>query len=190
MGFWEWLTGWLEWLGLKGKKGKLIFLGLDNAGKTTLMMCLKTGYFQQFDQTKTYHIEELSIEGVHFSAYDLGGHVTARECWKEYYINANGIVFFVDASDPSRFGEAKKELSSLLSDEILKNVPFLILGNKIDRDTAVSRDSLISALELYNMTPLDVAKVPQGMRPIQLFMCSVKNKSGYASGFKWLSNFI
>lgn len=190
MWFWDWLNGWLEWLGLKGKKGKLLFLGLDNAGKTTLLMCLKTGNFLQFDQTKTYHVEELSIEGIQFSAYDLGGHDTARQCWKDYFIDANAIVFFVDASNPSRFNEAKKELHSLLSDEHLNNVPFLIFGNKIDIETAVSRESLALALDLYNLTPLEISKVVPGQRPIQLFMCSVKNKTGYAQGFKWLSKFI
>lgn len=190
MGFWSWLTEWLEWLGLKGKKGKLLFLGLDNAGKTSLLMCLKTGCFQQFDQTKTYHVEELSIEGMHFSAYDLGGHETARQCWRDYFLNVNGIVFFIDASEPSRFEEAKKELNGLLSDEKLQNVPFLILGNKIDRTTSVSRESLVYELGLFNLTPIDTVNLPRDQRPIQLFMCSVKNKTGYAQGFKWLSKFI
>lgn len=190
MGFWEWLTGWLEWLGLKGKKGKLLLLGLDNAGKTTLLMCLKTNNFQQFDQTKSYHVEELTIEGIHFSAYDLGGHDLARQSWHDYYLNVNAIVYMVDAAEASRFPEAKKELDNLLSDESLKTVPFLILGNKIDRETAVSQEVLCSALGLYNMTPADATSVPPGQRPFRLFMCSVKNKSGYAQGFRWLSKFI
>ncbi|OHT13948.1 GTP-binding protein SAR2 [Tritrichomonas foetus] len=190
MGFWEWLTGWLEWLGLKNKSGKLLLLGLDNAGKTTLLMCLKTGNFLQYDQTKSYHVEDLTIEGIHFSAYDLGGHEMARQSWHDYYIDANAIVFMVDAADPNRFAEAKQELDNLLSDESLKSIPFLILGNKIDSENAVSQDVLCSSLGLYNMTPADVTTVPPGQRPFRLFMCSVKKKSGYAQGFRWLSKFI
>jgi hypothetical protein len=53
----------LEWLGLRNKQGKLMLLGLDDAGKTTLLQCLKTGNFVQFETTKSYHIEDLTIEG-------------------------------------------------------------------------------------------------------------------------------
>ena len=190
MGFWDWLTGWLEWLGLKNKQGKLLLLGLDNAGKTTLLMCLKTGNFQQFEQTKSYHVENLTIEGINFAAYDLGGHIIARESWGDYFINANAVVFIVDAADTARFPIVKKQLDDLLQDENLKNVPFLILVNKVDLENAVSQEVLASELGLYNMTPADATAVPPGQRPFRLFMCSVYKKAGYAKAFKWLAKFI
>ena len=190
MGFWEWLTSFLEWLGLKNKTGKLLLLGLDNSGKTTLLQRLKTGNFIQFDQTKTYHIEELTIEGIRFSAYDLGGHEMARQSWHEFCLDASAIVYMVDACDRERFPLAKRELDGLLQDEILRGVPFLILGNKVDLDGAVSQDVLCNQLGIFNMTPEDQQAVPAGTRAIRVYMCSVKKKSGYAQGFRWLSKFI
>lgn len=187
---WNWLSGVLSWLGLSNKNAKMLLLGLDNAGKTTLLQCLKTGQFQQFEQTKTYQIVDLTIEGIHFSAFDLGGHDVARQSWQDYYLNANAIVFMVDAAAPDRFAEAKVELDKLLSDESLKNVPFLILGNKIDIPTAASPDMLANALGIYSQTDLNAQTVPPGTRAQRIFMCSIKNKAGYAEGFRWLSKFL
>lgn len=187
---WNWLSGVLQWLGLHNKNGKLLLLGLDNAGKTTLLQCLKTGNFIQFEQTKTYQIVDLTIEGIHFSAFDLGGHDIARQSWSDYFLNASAIVFMVDAADPNRFAEAKVELDNLLTDETLRNVPFVILGNKIDIPTAVPDFNLSQALGIYNQTPEDATSVPEGQRAIRIFMCSVKEKSGYAEAFRWLAKFI
>jgi GTP-binding protein SAR1 len=190
MGFWDWLYGWLEWLGLRNKQGKLMLLGLDDSGKTTLLQCLKTGNFVQFEQTKSYHIEDLTIEGIHFQAWDLGGHELARQAWADYFLNANAVVFMVDAANAVRFDEASQELSRLLSDENLRNVPFLILGNKTDKLGCVSPDELAHRLRITAQTPENAASVPPGQRPIRLFMCSIKQKSGYAQGFRWIAKFI
>lgn len=190
MGFWDWLWNLFEWLGLKNKSGKLLFLGLANAGKTTLLQMLKTGKFMQYEQTKTYTIEDLTIEKIRFSAYDLGGHDIARESWSQYYLDTSAVVFIVDAAAPELFADAKKELDGILADETLAKVPILILGNKIDKEGAVSETELANALGLFNMTPEDATTVPPGVRPMRLFMCSIRNKSGFSKGFKWLSKFI
>ncbi|KAH0791419.1 GTP-binding protein SAR1b-like isoform X2 [Histomonas meleagridis] len=190
MGLWDWLMSFFEWLGLKNKSGKLLFLGLDDAGKTTLMQMLKTGKFMQYDQTKTYTVENLTIEKISFSAYDLGGHEIARESWEQYYMDVSAIVFIVDAANPARFAEAKAEFDKLLSNETIRNTPILVLGNKIDKDGAVSDIELANALGIYNQTPENVTSVPPGVRPIRLFMCSIKRKSGFAPGFKWVAKFI
>lgn len=190
MGFWDWLNGWLEWLGLRNKSGRLLMLGLDNAGKTTLLECLKTGTFRQFDQTKSYHVQELTIEGIHFKAFDLGGHEVARQSWTDYFVDVSAIVFMVDAACPERFQEAKIQLDNLLNDESIKNTPFLILGNKIDIDGAVREEELGAALGIFNMTPESQSTRTPGVRPLRIFMCSVKKKSGYAQGFRWLAKFI
>lgn len=98
----------------------------------------------------------------------------------------------VDAADRCRFAESKMELDALLSDDALAGVPFLVLGNKIDIPYAVPEQELCYYLGLTGLTTGkgNVNLAGTGVRPVEVFMCSVVRRMGYGDGFRWMSQYI
>ncbi|KAK9747625.1 hypothetical protein RND81_02G004000 [Saponaria officinalis] len=192
MMFWDWFYGILATIGLFQKEAKILFLGLDNSGKTTLLHMLKDQRLVQYQPTQHPTSEELSIGMINFKAFDLGGHIIARRIWKDYYAKVDAVVYLVDANDRDRFSETKTELDALLCDETLATVPFLILGNKIDIPLAASEHELRYYLGLANFTTGKgkVNLAESNIRPLEIFMCSVVGQMGYGDGFKWMSQYI
>lgn len=95
----------------------------------------------------------------------------------------------MDAKDHERLPEAKAEIDALLSMEELAKVPFVVLGNKIDHPEAVSEDELRQRLGLWQTT--GKGRVPlEGIRPIEVFMCSVVMRQGYGEAIRWLSQYV
>ncbi|CAI8053123.1 GTP-binding protein SAR1b, partial [Geodia barretti] len=178
---WDWFSGVLNYLGLWKKSGKLVFLGLDNAGKTTLLHMLKDNRMGQHVPTQYATKEEMAIGGITFTTFDLGGHETARRVWKDYFPAVDAIVFIIDTCDKDRFEESKMELEGLMSDEQVANAPILVLGNKIDVPGACSEEDLRAIFSLIGRTT-GKGNIPMKdlqSRPVEVFMCSVLKRQGY-----------
>ena len=184
--------GAFEWLGFFQKNANIVFLGLDNAGKTTLLYMLQSDRFTQTDSTMHPHQAEVTIGNIRFNSYDLGGHQQARKTWAEYCGTLDGIIFMVDAAEHDRLEESKTELQKLLEMPELSNVPFVVFGNKIDKKESLKEEELRGVLGLpYHQTwGKEASQKNPSARPIEVFMCSVVKRVGYQDGFQWLSQFI
>ena len=187
----KWFKDLLGFFGLWKKDAKIVFLGLDNAGKTTLLRRLKDDRIIQHDPTTMAHAEEYTYGSIKFKAFDLGGHPAARKAWRNYFPTVDAILYMIDAADKERFEESKTELNDILTAPELAKIPIVLLGNKIDKKEAVSDEDLRLALGLSTKTQYGIQKAPEVEgRTIELFMCSVVKKTGYADAFEWLTKYL
>ena len=171
----------LGYLGLYNKKANIVFLGLDNAGKSALLHVLKTDRVTQTRPTIHPHSEELKMGNLVLNTFDLGGHETARKIWKDYFPAVHAILFLIDSVDVKRFEEARKELENILETPELINIPIAILGNKIDMAGAVSEEELKAAIHYDELLARET-------RPMELFMVSVTKKIGFTRALEWVSS--
>lgn len=128
----EQLTEWPEY--------SILILGLDNAGKTTLLEELKALYIANYKKvpatrilpTVGQNVSTLTVDGVRLKVWDVGGQDALRELWEEYYELSHGIVFVIDSCDRDRLVECRGILEQVVSDDKLVGVPVLMLANKQD----------------------------------------------------------
>jgi GTP-binding protein SAR1 len=211
---WDSLMRWLDvlWtsLGLAGKQGQVVLLGLDNAGKTTLLHRLRTGRVQQHafpptDRPSGSASQRFSYLGVSLAAWDLGGHEVVRHLWADYVggssQNANNsaapltILFVVDAADVARVEEAGYELDHLVHDCLLHErdadhddsdlpPPVAIFCNKCDVEGALAMEEILLKMDFPSLQaayPADRLAVFEG---------SVWQGSGYPEAFRWMAAFF
>jgi GTP-binding protein SAR1 len=164
----------------------LVVLGLDNAGKTTLLHRLRTGDVRNFPPTDRphHHTEKFECQGLKFQAWDLGGHEAVRHLWEDYVCESSAVLFVVDASDSVRLEEAGFELDALIGEKIVQDVPVAILLNKCDLEEA------LPSSEICQRIHFDELQRMQGPDKIALFRISVLRGEGYPAAFRWVSNFL
>ena len=157
------------------KQANLLVLGLDNAGKTTLLNLLRNNKLTLTVPTTQPHENIVSVGGVEFSAFDMGGHKSARRLWHDYCISADCIIFIVDAADREHLAEASRELNNLLTWSHTANTPILILGNKVDTGYACSEE------ELRHMLGLELH-----VSSLHLLMCSLVKRWNVKEAMRWI----
>eukprot|EP01105_Mastigella_eilhardi_P004102 TRINITY_DN1541_c0_g1_i1.p1 TRINITY_DN1541_c0_g1~~TRINITY_DN1541_c0_g1_i1.p1 ORF type:complete len:184 (-),score=54.69 TRINITY_DN1541_c0_g1_i1:46-597(-) len=178
----DWLWNVLYALGFWNKRGSLLLLGLDNAGKTTLLSKLKTGTVNAFAPTQRPQMESLHIGPCVFNTFDLGGHDMVRDMWREYYASTDAIVFVVDAADQRRLPEARNEFFMLMQETASKHTPVAVLGNKCDLwDKAMSAEDFIREMGLASYLK------DGDPRSTKVFMTSLVQGTGYLEALQWLA---
>jgi small GTP-binding protein len=156
---------------------KIIILGMQNAGKTTILYRLCLGQLVKTTPTIGSNVEELNYNNVKFQAWDLGGQESNRSLWDVYYMSTDAIVYVIDSQDDEFFEESKAQFHKLLVHPILKNATILIFANKQDLPGAKPVNKLIQD---YGFD-----QIKNHIWHIQ--SCSALKGEGLVTGIKWLS---
>ena len=141
------LKGLLE--GLGKHEARILMLGLDAAGKTTILYKLKLNETVSSIPTIGFNVETVSpVKNVSFTVWDVGGQDKIRPLWKHYFHNTEGLIYVVDSADRERFNEARDELFWILDSEEMRGVPVVVLANKQDLQHAASSADVANKLGL------------------------------------------
>ena len=166
---------------LFGKKEvRLLILGLDNAGKTTVLYQMQFGEAKVTVPTLGFNVETVNYENLTFQMWDLGGQSELRPYWRCYFPKTNAIVFVIDSTDKDRLDIAKQELFFLIKEDDLKGVPIAILANKQDLEGA------LSDIEISEVLGLSDIKTNQWA----IFKTVAKTGVGLDNAFKWLTGIL
>ena len=123
-------------------------MGLDGAGKTTILYQLKMWGTVTTIPTIGHSIETIDYKGMAITVWDIGGQDKIRILWKHYYRNTDGIIFVVDSSDIERLEDAADELGKIFKEEELRFCPFLIWANKQDKNGALPPGEVVEKLNM------------------------------------------
>mmetsp|Transcript_7808 Transcript_7808/g.11783 ORF Transcript_7808/g.11783 Transcript_7808/m.11783 type:complete len:187 (-) Transcript_7808:96-656(-) len=162
----------------KEKEMRILFVGLDNAGKTTIVKKFIGQDISKISPTLGFNINTLEHKGFKLNIWDVGGQQTIRAYWRNYFEQTDGIVWVIDSADSNRLIECKKELDLLLEQEKLAGASLLIFANKQDLGGALDH----SKIEEY----LELGSERYSTRHWAIVPCSAFTGSGLINGVDWI----
>ena len=127
---------------------RILMVGLDAAGKTTILYKLKLGEIVTTIPTIGFNVETVEYKNISFTVWDVGGQDKIRPLWRHYFQNTQGLIFVVDSNDRDRIGEAKEELMRMLGEDELRDAVLLVFANKQDLPNAMNAAEITDKLGL------------------------------------------
>ncbi|GAQ77659.1 ADP-ribosylation factor [Klebsormidium nitens] len=126
----------------------LAIVGLDNAGKSTLLANVRGESPEATVPTWGFINKEWKMGSWNIVFYDLGGARKIRKIWERYYAEIHGLVFVVDASDEARLEEVREELERAVRHPYMAQKAVLIFANKQDKKMALGPAEVAAGLGL------------------------------------------
>merc|ERR1712107_657583 len=164
---------------LFGKKDvRILMVGLDAAGKTTILYKLKLGEIVTTIPTIGFNVETVEYKNICFTVWDVGGQDKIRPLWRHYFQNTQGLIFVVDSNDRESITEAQEELQKMLQEDELREATLLVFANKQDLPNAMTASELTDKLGLQNL---------RNRRWYIQATCAVQGHGLY-EGLDWLSS--
>jgi len=128
---------------------RILMVGLDAAGKTTILYKLKLGEVVTTIPTIGFNVERVEYRNISFTVWDVGGQDKIRPLWRYYYENIQGLIFVVDSNDRDRIDDAREELHRMLNEDQLRDVVLLVFANKQDLPNAMTASEVTEKLGLH-----------------------------------------
>jgi len=156
---------------------RILMVGLDAAGKTTILYKLKLGEVVETVPTIGFNVETVTYKSLKFTMWDVGGQDKLRPLWRHYYEGCEGVIFVVDSNDRERLGLARAELQKMMHEDLLSTASLLVLANKQDLPNAVSSSEIADKLGLRDL----------GARQWFIQGSCAATGQGLAEGMDWLA---
>ncbi|KAI8976984.1 ADP-ribosylation factor-like protein [Pilobolus umbonatus] len=157
------------------KEVRMVIVGLDGAGKTTILYRLQLGEVVFTIPTIGFNLETVTYKNIKFQVWDLGGQTSIRPYWRCYYANTDAVIYVVDSVDKDRMETAKEELHSMLEEPELKDAALLVFANKQDMEGALGAAEIADALGLSTIKN----------RQYSIFKTSATKGEGLTEGLDW-----
>merc|ERR1712039_17410 len=163
---------------LRKQEMRILMLGLDAAGKTTILYKLMLGEVITTIPTIGFNVETVEFKNINFTVWDVGGQDKIRKLWRHYYTGTQGLIFVVDSNDRDRIEESREELMKMLDEDEMRDAVLLVYANKQDLPNSMAAAEVTEKLGLHNM------------RKRQWFIQSTcaTTGDGLYEGLDWLSN--
>eukprot|EP00415_Alexandrium_ostenfeldii_P001824 UN1824 len=158
------------------KEARILMLGLDNAGKTTILKRMSEEDISHIMPTQGFNIKSLMQDGFKLNVWDIGGQKTIRPYWSNYFESSDALIYVIDSSDKRRLEESGGELRELLAEDKLGGIPLLVFANKQDLLQATPADEIAESLNLADIKD----------RNWTIQACSAKEGTGLQDGMEWV----
>lgn len=168
------------WNLFSNEEHKVIIIGLDNAGKTTILYQFLMNEVVHTSPTIGSNVEEVIWNKIHFLMWDIGGQESLRSSWNTYFSNAEVVILVIDSTDRERLPINKEELYRILANEELRKARLLVFANKQDIQSAMSAKDISQQLNLTSIK--DHNWHIQG--------CCGLTGEGLYDGLEWVANQI
>ncbi|XP_003476368.1 ADP-ribosylation factor-like protein 14 [Cavia porcellus] len=167
---------------LKTKQAQILLLGLDSAGKSTLLYKLKLAKDVKTIPTIGFNVEMIQLESnFSLTVWDVGGQEKMRTVWSYYCENTDGLVYVVDSADKQRLEASRKEFKHILKNEHIKHVPVVILANKQDMPGALTAEDITRMFKVKQLC---------SDRNWYVQPCCAITGDGLTEGFRKLTGFV
>lgn len=167
----------LKKLKRKEKEIRILILGLDNAGKTTVVKKLNGEDTNTISPTLGFNITTLLHNGFNLNLVDVGGQKSIRTYWKNYFESTDALIWVVDSADKMRIKNCKAELHNLIQEEQIAGATVLILANKQDLDGSLNCDEIAKQLDLDEI---------KSTHHCCILPCSALKGDNLLKGMNWL----